>query len=107
MGFVLVTSLSTSPEVAQSMIVDFVRATVGSSVFALTIQWGACIVFGTTGVFDTSLDQLIQKEEVKITNLSKKIPKLSKQKILNDLTLMKPPTESNKAKTRAIEETCW
>ncbi|XP_023632908.1 sodium/calcium exchanger NCL2 [Capsella rubella] len=59
----LVTGLSTSPEVAQSMIVDFVGATVGSSVFALTIQWGACIIFGTTGVLDTGGDQLVQKEK--------------------------------------------
>lgn len=60
------------------MIVDFVGATVGSSVFALTIQWGACIIFGTTGVFDTGCDQLVQKEEVEIINLLK-VPKLSKQ----------------------------
>lgn len=65
----LVTGLSTSPEVSQSMIFDFVGATVGSSVFALTIQWGACIVFGTTGVFDIGCDQLVQQEEVRITNL--------------------------------------
>ncbi|XP_020867306.1 sodium/calcium exchanger NCL1-like [Arabidopsis lyrata subsp. lyrata] len=62
-GLYGVTGLSTRPEVAQSMIVDFVGATVGSSVFALTIQWGACIIFGTTGVFDTGCDQLVQKEE--------------------------------------------
>ncbi|CAL9216607.1 unnamed protein product, partial [Arabidopsis halleri] len=66
-ALMLVTGLSTSPEVAQSMIFDFV----GSSVFALTIQWGACIVFGTKGVFDIGCDQLVQQEEVRITNLLK------------------------------------
>ncbi|CAN8313541.1 unnamed protein product [Cochlearia groenlandica] len=72
-ALILVTALSTSPEVAQSMIGDFVGVTVGSSVFALTIQWGACIIFGTTGVFDTGLVQKGENPTVPRPGLVKRI----------------------------------
>ena len=43
------TGLSLSRDVASSFIDDNVGLTVGHTVFSLTIQWGACVVFSITG----------------------------------------------------------
>ncbi|KFK44727.1 hypothetical protein AALP_AA1G295000 [Arabis alpina] len=45
---ILSTGLMESPEIANSMVGNTVGVTVGYTVFALTIQWGACVVFGMT-----------------------------------------------------------
>jgi len=38
-----------SREMASSRVGNIIGVTVGYSVFALTIQWGACILFGLSG----------------------------------------------------------
>ncbi|XP_010460672.1 PREDICTED: uncharacterized protein LOC104741492 [Camelina sativa] len=58
---ILATGLMGSREMANSMVGNNVAVTVGYSVFALTVQWGACVVFGLPGL---SSDQSIGNGEV-------------------------------------------
>ncbi|CAL9235466.1 unnamed protein product [Arabidopsis halleri] len=48
-ALMLSTGLSLSRDVASSFIDENVGVTVGHTVFSLTIQWGACVVFSITG----------------------------------------------------------
>jgi len=49
-ALILSTGLIGSREIANSMTGNNVAVTVGYSVFALTMQWGACVVFGLSGL---------------------------------------------------------
>ncbi|KAL1212797.1 Sodium/calcium exchanger NCL [Cardamine amara subsp. amara] len=60
-ALILSTGLVGSREMANSMVVNNVGVTVGYTVFALTIQWGACVIFGLTGLRP---DQAVRNEEV-------------------------------------------
>ncbi|VVA92915.1 unnamed protein product [Arabis nemorensis] len=62
---ILSTGLMGSRDIANSMVGNNIGVTVGYSVFALTMQWGACVVFGLSGL---KSDQSIRKEEVHITD---------------------------------------
>ncbi|KFK23895.1 hypothetical protein AALP_AAs69390U000300 [Arabis alpina] len=57
-ALMLSTGLSLSSDVANSFIGENVAITVGYTVFALTIQWGACVVFSMTG---PSFDQSVRR----------------------------------------------
>ncbi|KAL9857978.1 putative EF-hand domain pair, mitochondrial Rho GTPase [Arabidopsis thaliana] len=48
-ALILSTGLVGSREMASSRVGNIIGVTVGYSVFALTIQWGACILFGLSG----------------------------------------------------------
>lgn len=49
-----------SQEIANTMVGNNVGVTVGYTVFALTMQWGACVVFGLSGL---KSDQSIRNGE--------------------------------------------
>ncbi|CAA7028721.1 unnamed protein product [Microthlaspi erraticum] len=59
-ALILSTGLVGSREIANTMVGNNVGVTVGYTVFALTMQWGACVVFGLSGL---KSDQSIRKEE--------------------------------------------
>ncbi|KFK44728.1 hypothetical protein AALP_AA1G295100 [Arabis alpina] len=69
---ILSTGLLGSREIANSMVGNNVGVTVGYSVFALTMQWGACVVFGLTGL---NSDQSTRKEEVHTLTTDAKCPR--------------------------------
>ncbi|XP_019094907.1 PREDICTED: uncharacterized protein LOC104757228 [Camelina sativa] len=48
-ALILSTGLMGTQEMANSMVGNTLGVTVGYTVFALTIQWGACVVFGLSG----------------------------------------------------------
>ncbi|KAG7569088.1 EF-hand domain pair [Arabidopsis thaliana x Arabidopsis arenosa] len=69
-ALMLSTGLSLSRDVASSFIDENVGVTVGHTVFSLTIQWGACVVFSITGprshqsVRRTTTDGLIERLKI-------------------------------------------
>ncbi|EOA39337.1 hypothetical protein CARUB_v10012381mg [Capsella rubella] len=63
-ALILSTGLMGSREMANSMVGNNVAVTVGYSVFALTMQWGACVVFGLPAL---ASDSPTSDEEVQIT----------------------------------------
>ncbi|XP_019097647.1 PREDICTED: uncharacterized protein LOC104776935 [Camelina sativa] len=69
---ILSTGLMGSREMANSMVGNNVAVTVGYSVFALTVQWGACVVFGLPGF---SSDQSIRNGEVQSIASGTKSPR--------------------------------
>ncbi|CAH8253816.1 unnamed protein product [Arabidopsis lyrata] len=75
-ALILSTGLIGSSDIANSMVGNNVAVTVGYSVFALTMQWGACVVFGLSGVReDHSLtsDTTSPRRQVKMSNLLKNL----------------------------------
>ncbi|KAG5385251.1 hypothetical protein IGI04_036721 [Brassica rapa subsp. trilocularis] len=60
-ALILSSGLTGSREIANSMVDNNVGVTVAYTVFALTMQWGACVVFGLSGL---GSDQSIRKGEV-------------------------------------------
>ncbi|XP_010478257.1 PREDICTED: uncharacterized protein LOC104757229 [Camelina sativa] len=71
-ALILSTGLMGSREMANSMVGNNVAVTVGYSVFALTVQWGACVVFGLPGL---SSDQSIGNGEVQSIASGTKSPR--------------------------------
>ncbi|CAN8290946.1 unnamed protein product [Cochlearia groenlandica] len=67
-ALLLSSGLMGSREVANSMVGNNVGITVGYTVFALTIQWGACVFFGLSG---PGSDQSIRKGEVHRSDITK------------------------------------
>lgn len=61
MGLISASGLTGSREIANSMVDNNVGVTVAYTVFALIMQWGACVVFGLSGL---GSDQSIRKGEV-------------------------------------------
>ncbi|XP_024008904.1 sodium/calcium exchanger NCL1 isoform X2 [Eutrema salsugineum] len=67
-ALLLSTGLMGSREIANSRVNNKVGVTVGYTVFALTMQWGSCVVFGLSG---SRSDQSIRRGQVQIiTNFS-------------------------------------
>ncbi|RID46239.1 hypothetical protein BRARA_I02919 [Brassica rapa] len=60
-ALILSSGLTGSREIANSMVDNNVGVTVAYTVFALTMQWGSCVVFGLSGL---GSDQSIRKGEV-------------------------------------------
>ncbi|XP_023646030.1 sodium/calcium exchanger NCL isoform X1 [Capsella rubella] len=83
-ALILSTGLMGSREMANSMVGNNVAVTVGYSVFALTMQWGACVVFGLPAL---ASDSPTSDEEVQITTSGTKSPrrKFIRNKLFKDL----------------------
>ncbi|KFK23894.1 hypothetical protein AALP_AAs69390U000200 [Arabis alpina] len=64
--------LTATHDGALTIVGNNVGVTVGHTVFALTMQWGACVVFGMTG---PSSNQSFRKEAVKRISSDTKIPR--------------------------------
>ncbi|KAL1219240.1 Sodium/calcium exchanger NCL2 [Cardamine amara subsp. amara] len=63
-ALMLSTGLSLSSDVANTFIGENVGLTVGYTVFALTVQWGACLVFSITGPSLDQSDGCIQRKKI-------------------------------------------
>ncbi|CAH8353520.1 unnamed protein product [Eruca vesicaria subsp. sativa] len=71
-ALILSSGLTGSREIANSMVDNNVGVTVAYTVFALTMQWGACVVFGLSG---WGSDQSIRKGVVQRITSDRKIPR--------------------------------
>nr|VDC61635.1 unnamed protein product [Brassica rapa] len=71
-ALILSSGLTGSREIANSMVDNNVGVTVAYTVFALTMQWGACVVFGLSGL---GSDQSIRKGEVPRISSDTTIPR--------------------------------
>ncbi|KAL0795707.1 hypothetical protein Bca101_067084 [Brassica carinata] len=71
-ALILSSGLTGSREIANSMVDNNVGVTVAYTVFALTMQWGACVVFGLSGL---GSDQSIRKGEVQRISSDTTIPR--------------------------------
>ncbi|CAH8358632.1 unnamed protein product [Eruca vesicaria subsp. sativa] len=71
-ALILSSGLTGSREIANSMVDNNVGVTVAYTVFALTMQWGACVVFGLSGI---GSDQSMRKGEVQRITSDTMIPR--------------------------------
>ncbi|WZZ59212.1 hypothetical protein YC2023_059319 [Brassica napus] len=71
-ALILSSGLTGSREIANSMVDNNVGVTVAYTVFALTMQWGACVVFGLSGL---GSDQSIRNGEVQRISSDTTIPR--------------------------------
>ncbi|CAN7093848.1 unnamed protein product [Brassica rapa subsp. narinosa] len=71
-ALILSSGLTGSREIANSMVDNNVGVTVAYTVFALTMQWGSCVVFGLSGL---GSDQSIRKGEVPRISSDTTIPR--------------------------------
>ncbi|KAJ0257973.1 Uncharacterized protein HA466_0087500 [Hirschfeldia incana] len=71
-ALILSSGLTGSREIANSMVDNNVGVTVAYTVFALTMQWGSCVVFGLSGL---GSDQSIRKGEVQRISSDTTIPR--------------------------------